>query len=44
MDAHNDFEAPDVVQPEAMTAGLTHDAHQVTVTIPPMSVVTVHVQ
>lgn len=44
MDAHNDFEAPDVVQPEVMTAGLTHDAHQVTVTIPPMSVVTVHVQ
>ncbi|ERL63683.1 alpha-N-arabinofuranosidase [Schleiferilactobacillus shenzhenensis] len=44
MDAHNDFTAPDTVVPEPLTTGLTHDAHSVSVTIPPMSVVTVHVR
>ncbi|MCT2908427.1 alpha-N-arabinofuranosidase [Schleiferilactobacillus harbinensis] len=43
MDAHNDFDTPNEVVPVALTTGLAYDTHSVTVTIPPMSVITIHV-
>ncbi|MFC6316076.1 alpha-N-arabinofuranosidase [Lapidilactobacillus achengensis] len=43
MDQHNDFTTPDAVHTVAFSAA-THQAHTVTATIPPMSVVTLHVQ
>jgi len=42
MDQHNDFDHPDAVAPEAFTA-TTHNFHQLTAKIPPMSVVTLQV-
>lgn len=42
MDQHNDFENPNALQPVPFTA--THGPSTVTASVPPMSVVTLHVQ